>query len=152
MNSPRFDHTSVVISQQILFIIGGRLAENEKKILDSIEKLDFSNQKPMWEEINFTSPDEFWTSRDTLGSFTVDNKEIVIFGGHHGWQSETFIYNIIKGEIKKSDQYLKKAEEFMCGHPVEYKEKVYIVGGCDKDIHIYSKRKWYMLEKELLDW
>mmetsp|Transcript_4896 Transcript_4896/g.4147 ORF Transcript_4896/g.4147 Transcript_4896/m.4147 type:complete len:260 (+) Transcript_4896:543-1322(+) len=152
MRSSRFHHTSVVVAEQILYVVGGRHAVNEKKTLDSIEKLDFSVEEPSWVIINFSFTDTFWTPRDTPGAFVVDDKEIVIFGGNHGWQSECFIYNIAKDEIKRSDQYLKKAEEFIHAQPCEYKGKIYIIGGCDKDIHIYLKHKWYLMEKDFIEW
>lgn len=65
MATPRFHHTSVTISNQYLYVIAGRHALNENKILDSIEKLDFSKDNPSWEEIKLNSVDGFWTPRDT---------------------------------------------------------------------------------------
>lgn len=76
MINSRFHHTSVTVSNQFLYVIAGRHSPNENvscsqsirnnsKILDSIEKLDFSKDSLAWEEIKLNSVDGFWTPRDT---------------------------------------------------------------------------------------
>ncbi|CAI2369622.1 unnamed protein product [Moneuplotes crassus] len=164
MITPRFDHTSVTVSDTILYVIGGRDSFNDKKSLSSIERLDFTFPDPEWEELKLSSPDELWTPRDTLGSFAIDDKEIIIFGGQQGWQSECFSLDISKQEIRRHEQYLKKSEEFFNTHPVEFNTKVYIVGGCDKDIHVFASKggetlcprstahKWFLIEKGFIGW
>lgn len=125
----RFYHTSVVVTDSVLYVIGGRSASNEKKVLKDIERLDFTKESLAWETLNFTNPDTNWSPRDTLGSYSPSSKTIIIFGGDQGWQSETFIINISQKEISLSDQYLKKSEHFLFTHPVKYRNKVYFVGG-----------------------
>ena len=51
--------------------------------LDSIERLDcfqeISNQK--WELLQLVNREGHWSARDTMGSFTFNESEVLIFGG-----------------------------------------------------------------------
>lgn len=53
-----------------------------------------------------------WTPRDTLGSFALNDSEILIFGGDYGWISDCFTFNVKNNEIHKCECTLKKPEEF----------------------------------------
>ena len=153
MNTPRFFHTSVVVDNCVLYVIGGCDAHNEKRTLDSIERLDFNDPIFTWEEIEFKNINNAWTPRDTCGSLSINNNEIVIFGGSHGWTCDSFIFNIENSEIVNSNKYLMKSEEFTFSHAVYATgNKVYIIGGLFKDIHIYYKEKWFILDKDLIEW
>lgn len=71
--------------------------------LDSIERLDgflsLENQK--WETMQVINKDMQWTPRDTLGSFALNDSEILIFGGDYGWISDCFVFSTKNMEIAK---------------------------------------------------
>jgi len=62
--------------------------------------------------VDLISKDQLWTSRDTLGSFALNDSEILIFGGDYGWISDVFCFNTKSNEIQKTENSLKKPEEF----------------------------------------
>ena len=104
-------------------------------------------------KLSINNDNNAWIPIYTCGSLSVNNSDIIIFGGSRGWQHESFIFNIDKAEICKMKQSLKKCEQFAYSHPVYISDqKAYIVGGLYKDIHIYTKQKWFLLEKELIEW
>lgn len=109
--------------------------------LESIERLDgfldFSQQR--WESLNYVNKDSTWGARDTLGSFPLNDSEILIFGGDYGWISDCFKFNTKTKEISHmQDCSLKKPEEFFKSQPVRYNEKLFVVGCLDKDVHVFS--------------
>ena len=54
-----------------------------------------------------------WSPRDTLGSFALNDSEILIFGGDYGWISDCFNFNTKTNEIHRMNECsLKKPEEF----------------------------------------
>ena len=98
--------------------------------------------------------DMHWSPRDTLGSFALNNAEILLFGGDYGWISDCFSFNTVTNEIHKMDCTLKKPEEFFRSQAVKYNDKVFVVGNLDKDVHVYSLKvqKWFLLDKWYIDW
>jgi hypothetical protein len=76
-----------------------------------------------------------------LGSFSLNDSEILIFGGDYGWISDCFTFNTKTNEIAKlKDCSLKKPEEFFKAQPVKYNEKFFVVGCLDKDVHVFSTK------------
>ena len=109
--------------------------------LESIERLygflELDKQK--WESLQHVNKDNMWSSRDTLGSFALNDSEILIFGGDYGWISDCFNFNTKTCEIQRmSECSLKKPEEFFRSQPVRYNEKIFVVGCLDKDLHVFS--------------
>lgn len=47
-----------------------------------------------------------------MGSFALNDSEILIFGGDFGWISDCFTLNTKTNEVMKSEYALKKPEEF----------------------------------------
>lgn len=94
-------------------MIGGRDSQNESP-LDTIERYDglgdFEKQK--WEPVQVVNKDNLWSPRDTMGSFALNDSEILIFGGDYGWISDCFTLNTKNGDIERMDCSLKKPEEF----------------------------------------
>ena len=91
MNQSRHYHTVTILENRYLYIIGGRDSLTESP-LDSVERLDgnqsLENQR--WELIQLVNKDAQWTPRDTLGSFALNESDILIFGGDYGWISDCF--------------------------------------------------------------
>ena len=56
--------------------------------------------------------DGLWSPRDTMGSFALNNEEILIFGGDYGWISDCFTLNTKSCKIERMECSLKKPEEF----------------------------------------
>ena len=73
--------------------------------LESIERLDgfaeLSKQK--WEPVPIVNKDNAWSPRDTLGSFALNDTEILIFGGDDGWISDCFNFNTKTNVIMRMD-------------------------------------------------
>jgi hypothetical protein len=124
--------------------------------LETIERLDgfLSLESQKWEMVQLINKDMNWSPRDTLGSFALDDSEILIFGGDYGWISDCFIFNTKTNEIHKQEGNLKKPEEFFRSQPVKYNDKVFVVGNLDKDVHVFSVKamKWFLLDKWFIDW
>lgn len=139
MEQSRHYHTATVLESRFIYVIGGRDSMNETP-LESIERLDgfleFDQQK--WETLQVVNKHSMWTPRDTLGSFALNDTEILIFGGDYGWISDCFSYNTKNNEISRVECALKKPEEFFRAQPVLYNDKVFVVGCLDKDLHVYS--------------
>ena len=53
-----------------------------------------------------------WSARDTLGSFALNESDILVFGGDYGWISDCFMIQTKTNEISKFDCSLKKPEDF----------------------------------------
>ena len=89
-----------------------------------------------------------------MGSFAINDSEILIFGGDYGWISDVFIFNVKSSEIQKQESTLKKPEEFFHSQPVKYNDKVFCLGCLDKDVHVFSikARKWFLLDRWFVDW
>jgi Kelch motif len=144
-----------VIDNRYLYAIGGRDSLTESP-MDSIERLDgfapLENQK--WETVQHINKDGHWSARDTLGSFALNDSEILIFGGDYGWISDVFCFSTKNNEISKMECSLKKPEEFFRSQCVKYNDKVFCLGCLDKDVHVYSikGRKWFLLDKWYIDW
>ena len=156
LNQARHYHSCTVLENRYLYIIGGRDSLTEQP-LDSIERLDgfsqLENQK--WDVIQLINKDQQWSPRDTLGSFALNDSELLLFGGDYGWISDCFIFNTKSFEISKHEQAtLKKPEEFFKSQAVKYNDKVFITGNLDRDVHVYSLKaqKWFMLDKWFVDW
>ena len=113
MNQSRHFHTVTVVENRYIYVIGGRDSLSESP-LDSFERLDgfesLQNQK--WEPVQHINKDNLWTARDTLGSFALNDSDILIFGGDYGWISDVFLFQTKNNEISKMDCSLKKPEEF----------------------------------------
>lgn len=144
-----------IVEGRYLFAIGGRDSMTEAP-LDSIERLDcfqeISNQK--WELLQIVNREGHWTARDTMGSFTFNESEVLIFGGDQGWISDCFSFNTKTNEIERMECSLKKPEEFFKSCPVHYNDKVFVVGCLDKDVHVFTPKvkKWFLLDKWFVDW
>lgn len=151
----RHFHSMCIVESRYLYVIAGRDSQTEAP-LDSFERLDcfldFDKQK--WEQVQLVTKESGWTARDTIGSFTHGDNEILIFGGDQGWISDCFSFNSKTNEIERQDCPLKKPEEFFRANPVHYNDKVYVVGCLDKDVHVYTPKvkKWFLLEKWFVDW
>jgi hypothetical protein len=78
----------------------------------------------------------------------------LIFGGDYGWISDCFILYTKSNEIQKTENTLKKPEEFFRCQPVRSNDKVYCLGNLDKDLHVYSikAKKWFLMDKWFIDW
>ena len=125
--------------------------------LESIERLDgfLDLDKQRWESLQHVNKDNCWSPRDTLGSFALNDSEILIFGGDYGWISDCFNFNTKTNEIQRLGECsLKKPEEFFRSQPVRYSEIVFVVGCLDKGLHVYNVKahKWFLLEKWYVDW
>lgn len=98
--------------------------------------------------------DGHWSARDTLGSFALNDSEILVFGGDYGWISDVFCFSTKNNEILKMECSLKKPEEFFRSQCVKYNDKVFCLGCLDKDVHVYSikGKKWFLLDKWYIDW
>lgn len=98
--------------------------------------------------------DGHWSARDTLGSFALNDSDILIFGGDNGWITDAFCLFTKTNEISKMESSLKKPEEFFRSQPFRFNEKVFCLGDLDKDIHVYSckVKKWFLLDKWYVDW
>ena len=144
-----------IVEGRYLFAVGGRDSMSEAP-LDSIERLDcfqeIHNQK--WELLQIVNREGHWSARDTMGSFTYNDSEILIFGGDQGWISDCFSFNTKTNEIERMECSLKKPEEFFKSSPVHYNDKVFVVGCLDKDVHVFTPKvkKWFLLEKWFVDW
>lgn len=156
MNQPRHYHTCTVHDGRFLYVIGGRDSNNEQP-LDSIERLDgfidLPNQK--WEPVPLVNKDNSWSPRDTLGSFSLNDTEIVVFGGDKGWISDTFVLNTKSNAMTKMESsMLCKPEEFYRSQPIRYAQKIFMVGSRDKDVHVFSvkTKRWNMHEKWFIEW
>mmetsp|Transcript_38873 Transcript_38873/g.37211 ORF Transcript_38873/g.37211 Transcript_38873/m.37211 type:complete len:357 (+) Transcript_38873:430-1500(+) len=151
----RHFHTVTVIDNRYIYVIGGRDSLTESP-LDSIERLDgfesLQNQK--WEMVQHINKDNLWSPRDTLGSFALNDSDILIFGGDYGWISDVFMFSAKTNEIAKMECSLKKPEEFFRSQCVKYNDKVFCLGCLDKDVHVYSikAKKWFLLDKWYIDW
>jgi hypothetical protein len=79
---------------RFIYVIGGRDSMNETP-LDSIERLDgyLDLNKQKWEPVPIVNKDNNWSARDTLGSFTLNDSEILIFGGDYGWISDCYSFD-----------------------------------------------------------
>ena len=156
LNQSRHYHSITVLENRYLYVIGGRDSLTEAP-LESIERLDgFSNslESQKWDLIQLINKDQLWTARDTLGSFALNDTEILVFGGDYGWISDCFVFNTKNNEIAKQEATLKKPEEFFRSNAVRYNDKVFVVGNLDKDVHIFSLKanKWFMMDKWFVDW
>lgn len=156
LNQARHYHTVTVHDGRYIYVIGGRDSMNEAP-LDSIERLDgfadIFNQK--WEPVPIVDRDNAWSPRDTLGSFALNDSEILIFGGDQGWISDCFCFNTKTNVMQRMDQCnLRKPEEFFQAQPVKYNEKIFVVGCLDKDLHVFSikAKKWFLLDKWYIEW
>lgn len=124
--------------------------------LESIEKLDgyADLDKQHWERFEVANADGSWSARDTMGSFPLNESEILIFGGDYGWISDCFLLKTKEGELERMECSLKKPEEFYRSQPVRYKEKFFVVGCIDKDVHVFAPKakKWFLLDKWYVNW
>lgn len=156
LEQSRHYHTATVLDGRYIYVIGGRDSMNETP-LESIERLDgfLDLDKQKWEQLQHVNKHNMWSPRDTLGSFALNDSEILIFGGDYGWISDCFNFNTKTNEIQRLGECsLKKPEEFFRSQPVKYNEKVFVVGCLDKDLHVFSikAQKWFLLEKWYVDW
>jgi len=89
-----------------------------------------------------------------MGSFSLSDSEILIFGGDYGWISDSFCLNTKSGEIERLDCSLKKPEEFFHSKAVRYNDKIFTIGCLDKDVHVFlpKAKKWFLLDKWFVDW
>jgi hypothetical protein len=89
-----------IIESRYIYVIGGRDSMNETP-LESIERLDGYQalDKQKWESLQHVNKDNAWSPRDTLGSFALNDSEILIFGGDYGWISDCFNFNTKTNEI-----------------------------------------------------
>ena len=156
LNSSRHYHSLCVLESRFIYVISGRDSLTEAP-LESFERVDgfleLDNQK--WESIQFTKTDSLWSARDTIGSFALNDNEIIIFGGDNGWISDTFSFNTKTSEIERlTEAPLRKPEEFSRSQPVRYNNKFYLVGSLDKDVHVYvpHAKKWFLIDKWFIDW
>jgi hypothetical protein len=71
-----------IVEGRYLFAVGGRDSMSEAP-LDSIERLDCFQEIPnqKWELLQIVNREGHWSARDTMGSFTFNDSEILIFGG-----------------------------------------------------------------------
>ena len=156
MNQSRHYHTCTVHDGRFLYVIGGRDSMNETP-LDSIERLDgyLDLNKQKWEPVPLVNKDNAWSPRDTLGSFALNDTEIIVFGGDYGWISDCYCLNTKSNTIARMENCsLKKPEEFFRAQPVKYNEKIFTVGCLDKDVHVFSvkAKRWFLLEKWFIEW
>ena len=155
LNQSRHYHSICVLDSRFLYVIGGRDSQNESP-LDTIEVYDGQGdfEKEKWKPLQVVNKDGLWSPRDTMGSFALNNEEILIFGGDYGWISDCFTLNTKSCEIERMECSLKKPEEFYRSSPVRYNDKIFIVGCLDKDVHVYQPKgkKWFLLDKWYVDW
>ena len=113
LNQSRHFHSICVLDSRFLYVIGGRDSQNESP-LDTIEVFDGQGDfdKEKWKPVQVVNKDGLWSPRDTMGSFALNNEEILIFGGDYGWISDCFTLNTKSCEIERMDCSLKKPEEF----------------------------------------
>lgn len=114
LTQPRHYHTVTVHEGRYIYVIGGRDSMNETP-LESIERLDGYADlfKQKWEALPIVNKDNAWSPRDTLGSFALNDSEILIFGGDYGWISDCFNFNTKTNVILRMENCsLKKPEEF----------------------------------------
>ena len=113
LGQPRHYHSICVLDDRYLYVIGGRDSMNEQP-LDQIERLDgfLELDKQRWEPVCFVNRENNWSARDTMGSFPLNDSEIMIFGGDYGWISDCFVLDTKNGEIERMECSLKKPEEF----------------------------------------
>ena len=148
----RYLHSSLLIDNRFVYLFWGRDPLKDWAI-SSIERLDIQSASTCFDEIQFKACPE-WRNKDTMGTFQINDSQILIFGGDMGLNSDSFIYDLNLQTIEFASS-IKKGEEFFNSHSVKPDgDKIYITGGIDKDIHVYSisKNKWFMLEKEYIDW
>ena len=155
LNQSRHYHSISVVEARFLYVIGGRDSLSEAP-LDSIERLDglLDLDKQKWEMIQIVNKDSKWSPRDTMGSFSLNDSEILIFGVDYGWISDCFQLNTKSGEIERVECSLRKPEDFFRSHPVRYNDKVFVVGCLDRDVHVFlpKAKKWFLLDKWYVDW
>ena len=113
MNQSRHYHSITILENRYLYVIGGRDSLTESP-LETIERLDgfMSLEQQKWEMIQIINKDSQWSARDTLGSFALNDSDILIFGGDYGWISDCFTFSTKTNEIQKHESTLKKPEEF----------------------------------------
>ena len=148
----RYLHSSLLIDNRYVYLFWGRDPLKDWAI-NSIERFDVHSDSTTFEEVQFRAWPE-WRNKDTVGTFSIGEGKILIFGGDMGLNSDSFIYDVNLQTIEYSSS-MKKGEEFFNSHSVKPSEdKIYIAGGIDKDIHVYSisRNKWFLLEKEFIDW
>lgn len=90
--------------------------------------------------LQIITKDSLWSARDTLGCFSLNEQDIIIFGGDYGWLSDTFKFNTKTNEIEKMSCSLKKPEEFFNSQAVKYNDKVFVLGCLDQDVHVFSAK------------
>lgn len=156
LNQPRHFHTCSVLDGRYIYIAGGRDSLTETA-LDTIERLDGFQpvESQRWESIQLINKDGAWSPADTLGSFAINDSEIIVFGGDYGWISDCYVLHTKNNnEITKLDCALKKPEEFYRSQPVKYNDKIFVAGALDHDVHVYSikAKKWFLMEKWFIDW
>lgn len=100
LNTPRHLHSICVLDNRYLYVIGGRDSYKDQA-LDSFERFDGCGdfEKTKWQSITVANKEGLWMARDTVGSFPLNESEILIFGGDYGWISDCFLLNTKAGEI-----------------------------------------------------
>jgi hypothetical protein len=98
----RHFHSMCIVDARYLYVMAGRDSQTETP-LESFERLDCyaDLDKQKFEQINLVNKDGSWTARDTIGSFTLGDSEILVFGGDQGWISDCFSFNSKTNEIEK---------------------------------------------------
>ena len=91
LTQSRHFHSITVLESRYLYVIGGRDSLTENPI-ETIERLDgfMDLEKQKWEQLQIVNKDSLWSARDTMGSFALNDSEILIFGGDQGWISDCF--------------------------------------------------------------
>ena len=129
-----------VLDGRYIYVIGGRDSMNETP-LESIERLDgfLDLDKQKWESLQHVNKDNMWSSRDTLGSFALNDSEILIFGGKKDGasSSSSYIFDTQQNQITKTGSLPNKdtfyQRTFLCKNG-----KVYAYGYENDYAYIYN--------------
>ena len=93
-----------IVDGRYLYVMAGRDSQTEQP-MESFERLDCyaDLDKQKFEQIQLVNKNGDWTARDTIGSFTLGQGEIFIFGGDQGWISDCFSFNSKTNEIERKE-------------------------------------------------
>ena len=141
-----------VFEENIIYIFGG---EYEEEALYDIEKLDIKEEGFGWRLITITH-NEGWEGRLGSGAFQIDDRYIMLFGGHSNIEcTHYFYFNTttntlsIRGELPQYDDFIPEADSHIL-----YDGRVWIFGGLGlADLYNYNVRDalWTKVDRKSWD-
>lgn len=87
MKTSRHYHSSVIIEDKFVYVFGGHDSIKNNQPLTSIEMLNLEKQELHWVTLEIVNKNNDWTAKETAGTFALNNRDIIIFGGELGWSS-----------------------------------------------------------------